>query len=163
MQLQQRSLVSFQRKREEKILSANGFLITRTVTPQTIRQRLGKANLFIEEILIFLDESDGITSLSFSSSRSRALRSFQLPNLLSVFLEQPCVRVCAGADAAPVVLLRQPRSPSLRVDGAAQSSQATAANKNAQRKRGHSFFVAPLTWFILVSITGSAQPVGSVS
>lgn len=53
VQLQQESLVSFQRKCEEKILSANGFLITRTVTPQTIQQSLGKADLFLEEILIF--------------------------------------------------------------------------------------------------------------
>lgn len=75
-------------------MSANGFLITRTVTPQTIQQRLSKANLFIEEILISLDESDGITSLSFSYNRSRARSSFQLPNLLSVFLEHPCMCVC---------------------------------------------------------------------
>lgn len=53
MQLQQEGLLSFQRTYEEKILSANSFLITRTVTPQTVQQRSGKANLFIEEILTF--------------------------------------------------------------------------------------------------------------
>jgi len=110
VQLQQESLVSFQRKREEKILPANNFLITRTVTPQTIQQRLGKADLFTEEILIFLDESDGITSLSFSYHRSRALSSFRLPDLLSVAREHPCVCVCRrlclpGVVSPPVALL----------------------------------------------------------
>lgn len=163
MQLQQESLVSFQRKCEEKILTTNSCLITRTVTPQTIQQRLGKANLFIEETLIFLDESDGITSLSFSYNRSRALRCFQLPNPLSVFLEHPCTCVCRHIMPASFVFLSHLHFPSLHIDRASESSQATVANKNDQRKRGHSFFLAPLTWFILVSITGSTQPVGSVS
>lgn len=95
VQLQQESLVSFQRKCEEKILSANGFLITRTVTPQTIQQSLGKADLFLEEILIFFPCWIWWHNfVSFSYKRSWALSSFQLPNLLSVFLAHPCMCVC---------------------------------------------------------------------
>lgn len=65
MQLQQESLGSFQRNCEE-ILFTNSFRIPRTVTPQTIQQGLGAADLFGEEIWIFLDESGGTTSVSSS-------------------------------------------------------------------------------------------------
>lgn len=65
--LQQESLVSFQRNCEE-ILFTNSIRIPRTVTPQTIQQGLGAADLFREEIWIFLDESGGTTSVSSSSN-----------------------------------------------------------------------------------------------
>ena len=73
------------------------------------------------------------------------------------------VRVCVQAPVPARCGLPTSRAPSRPSDRASQSSQAAAAKKSDPRKRGHSSSLAPLTWFILGSVAGSSQPVGSVS
>lgn len=101
MQLQQEVLVSFQRKHQEKISSTEGFLISRTMTPETIQQGLGKANLFVEEILIFLAESYGKAPLGLSYKRGRTRGC------------QRCLVVCRHSPAARC----PPPAPFLRSQG----------------------------------------------